>query len=416
MGVALLVACLLVGGVPLRADLLVAMDESQTDHLRAYGVSFWALKQGYQVRWLLNYRGGSFLLKDNELVALQARLMGVSFEAVDAATREEILASMDEGNRDVVLLEKAPKIAVYTPPGKDPWDDAVTLVLTYAQIPFEKLWDREVLAGRLAEVDWLHLHHEDFSGQYGKFYASFRNADWYRDQVKRFREAAREAGFSTVREHKLASAQMIKEWVREGGFLFAMCSACDTFDIALSAEGVDYVSEQIDGTPADADAQARLDFGKTLAFEGFTLEMNPYVYEYSDIDVSLYQNASHPEQEDFTLFEFSARIDPVESMLTQCHANHVKGFFGQTTSFRKKLIKKGIRILAEVPNQGRAKYLHGSIGRGMFAFLGGHDPEDFSHAVGDPPTDLSLHKNSPGYRLILNNVLFPAARKKKRKT
>lgn len=392
------------------------MDAAQTDHLRAYGIAYWALQQGYKVEWLLNYRAGSFLLPDSKILEVQARLLGVSFEIISPQIREEVLRTIERSNMDVVLLEKAPRIAVYTPPEKRPWDDAVTLALTYAKIPYDTLWDRDVLAGKLASYDWLHLHHEDFSGQYGKFYATFHNQAWYQEQVRQHTLLARELGFAKVQQLKGEVARAIKGYVREGGFLFAMCSATDTIDIALAAEGVDIVESEIDGDPRDGAADAKLDPAKTFAFGGFRLIPSAYIYEYSDIDVSRYEHAATPEREDFVLFEFSAKIDPVETMLTQCHANEVKGFFGQTTSFNKEVIKKGVRILAEVPNQNRAKIVHGHVGRGMFTFYGGHDPEDFSHAVGDPPTDLSLHKNSPGYRLILNNVLFPAAKKRELKT
>ena len=397
--------------------LLVPMDVSQPDHMRAYGLVFHALEQGLKVEWLLNYRGGAFVIPDAEAVRFQARLKGVGTEPLEAQGRQAILTSMEGQNQDMVLLEKAPRIAVYTPPGKDPWDDAVTLVLDYAEVPFEKIWDQQVLSGKIFEYDWVHLHHEDFTGQFGKFYSSFHQTPWYQAQVAEFRLAAREAGFDTPQAHKGAVARTIREFVRGGGFLFAMCSATDTLDIALAAEGVDIVPEQIDGTPMNPQAQALLDFGKSLAFQDFHLEDNAFVYEYSDIDVSLYaQHLKRPEREDFVLVEYSAKFDPVESMLTQCHVNELAGFFGQTTSYRQGLIKPSVRILAEIPGQERAKYLHGNLGKGFFTFLGGHDPEDFSHAVGDPPTDLSLHKQSPGYRLILNNVLFPAARQKKRKT
>lgn len=407
------------GGLPLAADpfLLLPMDKAQPDHLRAYGLVFWILGKQQKVEWLLNVRGGSFVLPDSDAVRGQARLMGVGFENLTTAGRERIVAEMETKNQDLVLLEKTPRIAVYTPPGKDPWDDAVTLVLDYAEVPFDKIWDKEVLTGRIFEYDWVHLHHEDFTGQFGKFYASFHDAPWYRQQVEEFKLAAKESGHPTVQAHKGAVARVLREYVAQGGFLFAMCSATDTLDIALAAEGIDIVPEQIDGTPIDPQAQAKLDYSKCLAFEGFELQSNAYVYEYSDIDVSDYnQNQAHPEREDFVLVEYSAKFDPVEAMLTQNHVNEVTGFFGQTTSFLKKVVKPYVRVLGDIPGQGRSKYVHGNLGKGFFTFLGGHDPEDFSHAVGDPPTDLALHKQSPGYRLILNNILFPAARQKPRKT
>ena len=396
--------------------MIVPMDDSQSNHLKAYGVVFWALKQGFEVEWLLNYRAGSFLVKDSQMLALQCRMQGVSFEARDSLYREEILSQMSEDNMELVLLEKAPKIAVYSPPGKEPWDDAVTLVLTYAEIPHDVIWDEDVQRGKLDDYDWLHLHHEDFTGQYGKFYASFHNAPWYKKKVKEFRMAARKAGFDSVKAHKCESAKLIRDYVARGGFLFAMCSACDTLDIALASEGVDIISPRIDGTPVDPNCQKKLDFTRCIAFKNFELITSPFVYEYSNIDVSEYRNATSPEKERFVLFEFSAKFDPVEAMLTQCHRHEIKGFFGQTTSFRRSVLQQSVRILGDIPGQNRVKYIHGNHGRGTFTYLAGHDPEDFSHKVGDPPTDLSLHKNSPGYRLILNNVLFPAAKKKHRKT
>lgn len=399
-----------------RTYLLVPMDESQTDHLRAYGLAFYALGQSFNVEWLLNYRGGAFLIPDSRLVEVQARLVGVAFERVDDGGKEEILQAMAQANMEDVLLEKAPKIAVYTPPDKRPWDDAVTLALTYAGIPYEKLWDRDVLDGKLSDYDWVHLHHEDFTGQFGKFYATFHTAPWYLQQVKDYTQAAHEAGFEKVWQHKHAVARAIREYVAEGGFLFAMCSATDSIDVALAADDADIVAPEIDGDGIDPLFAQKLDFNKTFAFRGFTVEPSAYVYEYGNIDVSDYRNISRPELENFTLFEFSAKIDTVPTMLTQCHVNEIKGFFGQTTSFAKPLVRDDVRILGEMPGQNRVKYLHGHLGKGTWTFLGGHDPEDFSHAVGDPPTDLSLHKNSPGYRLILNNILFPAARKKELKT
>ena len=396
--------------------LMVPMDLSQNDHLKSYGIVFWALSQKMKVEWLLNYRAGSFLIPDSRLLALQCRLEGVSYESLSSSQREEVFSEMEGKNTEVVLLEKEPKIAVYSPPGKDPWDDAVTLVLTYAKIPHKIIWDDDIQRGKLVEYDWLHLHHEDFTGQYGKFYASFHNAKWYRDKENRFKREARKAGYKTVKNHKASTARLVRDFVVSGGFLFAMCSACDSIDIALAADGVDIIAPQIDKTPLDKDYAKKLDFTRTFAFQNFELLTSPYVYEYSNIDVSDYRNTNHPEKEMFTLFEYSARFDPVEAMLTQCHYDEITGFFGQTTSFKKQLIKPGIRILGEMTGQGRAKYIHGSVGRGTFTFLAGHDPEDFSHKVGDPPTNLSLHKNSPGYRLILNNILFPAAKKKHQKT
>lgn len=397
--------------------LLFPMDRSQSDHLRAYGVIFRALKQELKVEWLLNWGGGAFLAPNHPKIREDAQLMGVRFEEVGGDRRSQILKSMEGQNQELILLERAPKIAVYTPPGKDPWDDAVTLVLDYAEVEFAKIWDKEVLSGEIFQYDWVHLHHEDFSGQFGKFYANYSNAPWYQAQVAEFVLTAKESGYKTVQAHKGAVARTIRGFVSQGGFLFAMCSATDTLDIALAAQGVDIIAPQIDGTPLDPQAQAKLDYTQTLAFRDFEIYPDPFKYEYSDIDVSEYAiSERQPEREDFVLVEYSARFDPVESMLTQCHTNEIQGFFGQTTSFKKSIIKPYVRILAEIPGQDRAKYVHGNLGKGFYTLLAGHDPEDFSHRVGDPPTDLSLHKQSPGYRLILNNILFPAARQKKRKT
>ncbi len=417
---AVAMACLLASGfagpAAARSYMLLPMDKEQTDHLRAYGLAFYALQQSFNVEWLLNYRGGSFLVPDSKMIEVQARLTGVSFERVDDTGKEEILAALKAANMEDVLLEKAPKIAVYTPPDKRPWDDAVTLVLTYAGIKYDTIWDKQVLEGKLHDYDWVHLHHEDFSGQFGKFYATFHSAPWYRQQVKEYGQAAREAGYEKVWQHKHAVARALHDYVRDGGFLFAMCSATDSIDVALAAEDVDVVGPEIDGDGVDPGFQQKLDFTRGFAFKDFEIETSPYVYEYSNIDISDYRNVSRPELENFTLFEFSAKIDTVATMLTQCHVNEVKGFFGQTTSFARPLLRETVQILGEMPGQNRVKYIHGMLGKGTWTFLGGHDPEDFSHAVGDPPTDLALHKNSPGYRLILNNVLFPAARKKELKT
>lgn len=405
--------------LPARAECenwLIPMDLAQTDHLKAYGVAYWALEQGVDIHWLLNYRGGSFLMEAGDFLERRARLQGVLIEKVPAAEKGRMYARMEEENMADVLLEKPPKVAVYTPPNKQPWDDAVTLALMYAEIPYTTLWDEDVLAGDLEKYDWLHLHHEDFTGQYGKFYNSFKNTDWYRRQQTLFEALAREAGHAKVSKHKLATALRIKSYVSRGGFLFAMCSATDTYDIALASWKTDICDVMYDGDPPDPNAQAKLDFSETLAFENFRLVMNPMIYEYSDIDVSNYSAAAGAERDYFTLFEFSAKYDPIPSMLTQNHVSIVKGFLGQTTAFRRSTVKKEIVILGQDEVVGDVKYLHGNYGRGTFTFLGGHDPEDYQHAVGDPPTDLSLHRNSPGYRLILNNVLFPAAKKKKQKT
>ena len=396
------------------------MDLQQTDHLKAYGIAYWALTRGLEIDWLLNYKGGSFMLDNYDLVATECRIRGVLFEPISGGQAAQIYSEVqsEESNMDVVRLEKAPKVAVYVPPGFQPWDDAVTLALEYAEIPYDKLWDDEVMKGKLAEYDWLHLHHEDFTGQYGKFYASFANAAWYVEQQVTLEKKARELGFKKVSELKKAVARTIKEYVASGGFMFAMCSATDTYDIALAAEQDDICDVMYDGDPPDPDAQQKLDFSKTLAFTNFTLERNPLRYEYSDIDQppSDLLGMQNPETDYFTLFEFSAKFDPVPTMLTQNHVNVIKGFLGQTTNFKKELIKNSVVILAEKEGIDQVRYIHGNYGRGTFTFYGGHDPEDYQHAVGDPPTDLSLHKNSPGYRLILNNILFPAAKKKQQKT
>ena len=400
-----------------RAAVLIPMDLTQTDHLRSYGIAYWALEKGYRVEWLLNYRSGSFLILDGlEDVRSECRYRGVSWEEPDGAGLAGIYRTIEEENMEVVVLEKAPAIALYAPDNIQPWDDAVMLALEYAEIPYTVVWDKEVLAGELERFDWLHLHHEDFTGQYGKFHASFRNADWYKEQKAYYERLAREQGFPSVSEHKKASAQMIREYVRRGGFLFAMCSATDSFDIALAAAGIDIVEAAFDGTPTEPGFQEKLDYERSMAFTGFHLIPSPNVYEFSDIDMTEAATARPEEIDYFTLFEFAAKYDPVPAMLTQCHVNVVKGFMGQTTTFRRSLIKNYVTILGDYPGTEEVKYLHGNLGRGTFTFLGGHDPEDYRHLVGDPPTILSMHRNSPGYRLILNNILFPAAKKKERKT
>jgi len=399
-----------------RAEILVPMDQSQTDHLRAYGLTYWTLVQGFHDEWLLNYRGGSFLLPDESRIASEAAIRGVHVEEVNGSQVAQIRAEIADNNMETVKLETAPRIAVYVPPTAPPWDDAVQLALEYAQIPYTKLWDAEVLQGRLADYDWLHLHHEDFTGQYGKFYAAFAGTDWYRKQVQENEQIARKLGYPKVSELKKAVARALKAYVAAGGFLFAMCSATDTFDIALASEGIDIVGPEYDGDAADPSAQQKLDFSKCVAFQNFELEQSPLVYEYSNIDTSAKDMVRGQRNDTFTLFDFSAKQDPVPSMLVQDHVANVPGFMGQTTGFEKRLLKPAITVLAEVPGADEAKYIHGHFGKGTFTFYGGHDPEDYQHAVGDPPTDLSLHKNSPGYRLILNNVLFPAAEKKEKKT
>jgi hypothetical protein len=397
--------------------LLIPMDLNQSDHLKAYGITFNALGKGIIADWLLNYRGGSFLLDYSDELALQCRLKGVQFESVSAEQVVSIYSFVqgEDQNMEVIRLEKAPKIAVYVPPGFQPWDDAVTMALEYAEVQYEKIWIEEILRGDLEKYDWLHLHHEDFTGQYGKFYASFRNAQWYIEQQILFENEAKKLGFSKVSEMEKAVALTIKNYVSQGGFLFAMCSATDSYDIALSALNVDIVDRMFDGDAPDPDAQEKINYDNTFAFQNFKLEMNPYVYEYSDIDIQPVE-IGNENNDYFALFEFSAKYDPVPTMLTQNHVNVIKGFMGQTTMFRKSLIKNSVVIMAERAGTDQVKYIHGNFGRGTFTFYGGHDPEDYRHAVGDPPTDLNLYKNSPGYRLILNNILFPAAKKKKQKT
>ena len=399
------------------ASILIPMDEDQKNHLKAYGIAFWVLKNGQEADWLLNYRGGSFLMKYNQAVENECKIRGVSYEVTADSRVTAILNEITnpQVNMDIVKLEKAPKIAVYSPKNKLPWDDAVTLVLTYAEIPYDVVYDEEVLKGELPKYDWLHLHHEDFTGQYGRFWQAFRTADWYVEDVKRQEAAARKLGFKKVSQMKLAAAKAIRDFCAGGGFLFAMCSGTDSFDIALAAEGIDICQVMFDGDGVDPDAQSKLDFSKTFAFQNFTLDLNPYNYEFSDIDAT--QSRMLDQSNDFfTLFDFSAKWDVVPTMLTQNHDQVIKGFMGQTTAFRKKFLKPDVLILGETKSVDEARYIHGEFGKGQWTFYSGHDPEDYQHAVGDPPTDLNLHPSSPGYRLILNNVLFPAAKKKKQKT
>lgn len=397
--------------------ILIPMDQSQTNHLKAYGVTYWALTKGIESDWLLNYRGGSFLIDYSDLVIAECRIKGVSFDVIDGARTAQIYSTVksDEVNMDAVRLEKAPKIAVYAPPGSQPWDDAVRLALEYAEIEHEILWDEEVMNDKLKDYDWLHLHHEDFTGQYGKFWASQGNQPWYIQQVALNETMAQKLGFSKVSELKKAIALKIREYVADGGFLFAMCSATDSYDIALSALDLDICAPIFDGDGQDPNINSRLDFSQTFAFENYELKLNPAEYEFSTIDAYPIF-LPNPESDYFTLFDFSAKYDPVPSMLTQCHVNVLRGFLGQTTAFHKEFIKKSVTIMGEKDGSDEIKYIHGNIGRGTFTWYAGHDPEDYQHRVGDPPTDLNLHKHSPGYRLILNNVLFPAAKKKKQKT
>ncbi len=396
--------------------LLVPMDLDQRNHLRAYGVAFHTLQAGDKVNWLLNYRGGSFLMDDTPRARLDARLQGVSFETVGEAEVQGIRQIVQQENMDEVLLEKPPRIAIYSPPNKQPWDDAVTLALTYAEVPYDVIYDEEILRGDLNDYDWLHLHHEDFTGQYGKFYANFGLEQWYLDQQHQTEEMARGLGFATVWELKHAVAATIAEYVQGGGFLFAMCSATDTIDIALAWLHTDLVAAPFDGTPYDPGYRDQSDFGNTFAFQDFKLVTNPMMYEFSTLDSSNYSQMRGAEADYFTLFAFAAKYDPVPAMLTQNHVNVINGFLGQTTGYFRKHLKRSVVVLAAVDGTDEVKYIHGRRGQGTWTFLGGHDPEDYQHRVGDPPTDLDLYPTSPGYRLILNNVLFPAARKKPRKT
>lgn len=414
--VAMSCAAALFIAIPASAKLLIPMDASQTDHLRAYGVAYRALERGETVEWLLNYRGGSFFLDETSVAEQDCLLSGVTFSLAGAGDVGQAYSDIEGANMEMVLLEKAPKMAVYAPSSMEPWDDAVTLALNYADIPFDQIYDEEVLGGKLSQYDWLHLHHEDFTGQYGKFYSSYHSAPWYLEQQARSELAAKTAGYSTVWQHKHAVARRIREYVAQGGFLFAMCSGADSYEIALAAGEIDIVDVPFDGDPPDPGASGRMDFSQCLAFENFTIDTNPMVYEFSDLDMTQQAALRGPDSDFFTLFEFSAKEDPVPTMLTQCHVNVLSGFMGQTTSFKKSLVKKGAIILAETDGAGEVRYLHGNFGQGTFTYYGGHDPEDYQHRVGDPPTELELHKNSPGYRLILNNILFPAAEKKERKT
>ena len=401
-------------------QLLIPMDESQTDHLKAYGIAFWCLEHNVTVEWLLNYKGGSFLVPHLKTLEEELIIRNVRYQVLAEGQVNQIKVEISnpEVNMEIVQLEKAPKIAVYTPPNKQPWDDAVTLVLEYAEIPYDKIYDSAIVMGLLPKYDWLHLHHEDFTGQYGKFYANARYQAWYQEQVAVAEKNAKMLGFAKVSELKLAVAQNLKNFVIGGGFLFTMCSGTDSFDIALAAQGLDLCASVFDGDAADPRAQDKLDFNKTFAFQDFHLIQDPLVYEYSDIDASDMRIKGQITQkmDQFTLFDFSAKWDVVPSMLTQCHVDVVNGFMGQTTDFRKELIKSNVLILGENKAANTARYIHGEMGQGTWTFYGGHDPEDYQHYVGDPYTDLSLHPNSPGYRLILNNILFPAAKKKKRKT
>ncbi|RYE03558.1 MAG: asparagine synthetase B [Sphingobacteriaceae bacterium] len=399
------------------ASILIPMDETQHDHLKSYGIAFWVLKNGEEVDWLLNYRGGSFMLKYSQKAESECKIRGVSYEVLADAKATSILTEITDPsvNMDMVKLEKAPKMAVYSPKSKLPWDDAVTLVLTYAEIPYTVLYDEEIIKGELPKYDWLHLHHEDFTGQYSKFYSAFHNAAWYIEDQQRQETLAKKLNFKKVSQMKLAVAKNIRDFCSGGGFLFAMCSGTDSFDIALAADGTDICERIFDGDAADPNAQSKLNFNNTFAFQNFKIDENPYSHSFSNIDVTPTRSISRSD-DFFTLFDFSAKWDVVPAMLTQNHDKVIKGFMGLTTAFRKDLIKPNVLLLGELKSAGEARYIHGDYGKGQWTFYGGHDPEDYQHAIGDPPTDLKLHPNSPGYRLILNNVLFPAAKKKKQKT
>jgi hypothetical protein len=402
---------------PLSASLLIPMDDAQSDHLKAYGLAYRAVQAGGRVEWFLNYRGGSFLLPDADAVRRDAALNGIAVEPVGDDALLGIRGEIAANNMDAIPLEKAPRVAVYVAPNAAPWDDAVTMALQYAGIPFDKVWDPEVLNGGLARCDWLHLHHEDFTGQYSKFYLIYTGAPWLADMVQRNSDAARTLGFPSVPELKKAVARTIRGYVENGGFLFAMCTATETIDLALAAEHVDIAASFADGTPADPNADAKLDWSKAIAFTGGRVEPNPMIASFSDIDG--HQVNAGPRRQPlgaFTLFNFSAKIDPVPTMLVQSHRQVIPDFYGLTTSFLRTRLKPADILLADETGAPWVKYIHGDLGKGTWTFFGGHDPEDPQHQIGDPPTDLSLHPHSAGYRLILNNVLFPAAKKRELKT
>ncbi|HNU58188.1 MAG TPA: asparagine synthetase B [Flavobacteriales bacterium] len=412
-----LLLCVFVAPVS-ATKLLIPMDGSQQNHLKAYGIAFWTLGRDATVEWLLNYRGGSFLIDHYTEVEKECAIRGVTFQVIADGQAAAILSEIadPEVNMEVVKLEKAPKIAVYAPESFQPWDDAVALVMTYAEIPYERIYDQQIISGVLPQYDWLHLHHEDFTGQYGKFYRMYRNAPWYQAQVQESEAMAASLGFAKVSQMKSAVAERIREYVSGGGYLFTMCSGTDSYDIALAAEGVDICTPEFDHDPIDPQAQQKLDFGRGFAFQDFRLITDPMVYEFSNIDATDIHGTIGQTRDFFTLFDFSAKWDIVPTMLCQSHEQVVRGFMGQTTAFRKSLVKPGVLVMGENKAQGTVKYIHGEFGLGQWTFYGGHDPEDYQHMVGDPPTDLDLHPNSSGYRLILNNILFPAARKKKQKT
>ncbi|MGI4759567.1 MAG: hypothetical protein ACRYF0_02585 [Janthinobacterium lividum] len=414
-----LLAALLAPTLAARANhIFIPMDDTQKECLKAYGLCYWALSKQIEIDWLLNYKGGSFACEAQPALENELTVRGITFQTISEAQYTGILQQIADpsANMDVMKLEKVPKIAVYTPKGKQPWDDAVTMVLTYAEIPYDKIYDDEVLSGVLPKYDWLHLHHEDFTGEYGKFFSAYRYAPWYQQQVREAEGAAKRNNFKKVSEMKSAEAVKMQEFIAGGGFMFAMCSATDSYDIALAGLGVDMVESMYDGDPADPNAQNKLNFNRTLAFQNFQLYMNPMQYEYSNIDMQPGERGLYEQNDYFQLFTFSAKYDPVPTMLTQDHEKTIHGFMGQTTAFRKSLIKPDVIVMGETKQDGEVRYMHGTLGKGTWTFYGGHDPEDYQHLVGEEPTDLSLHPNSPGYRLILNNVLFPAAKKKKQKT
>ncbi len=406
--------------VPVRgAYLLVPMDEAQKNHLKAYGIAFWVLQKEVEVSWLLNYRGGSFMFPYIKAFESECTIRGVTCQVIADSQAAAILLEISDPqvNMENIKLHKVPRIAVYSPKNKLPWDDAVTLVLTYAEIPYDILYDEEIMGGALPMYDWLHLHHEDFTGQYGKFWAAYKNYPWYREDVAAQEGSAQKLGFSKVSQMKLAVAKKIRDFVAGGGYLFSMCSAPDSYDVALSADGVDICDVMFDGDAPDPGAQSKLNFDNCFAFEKFSLNTNPYEYEISSIDVTDTRPKNITRENDFfTLFDFSAKWDPIPTMLCQDHETLIHGFMGQTTAFNKRYVKSNVIILGETKSLNEARYIHGDFGKGTWTFLGGHDPEDYQHMVGDPPTNLNLHPNSPGYRLILNNILFPAAKKEKRKT
>jgi len=415
----LLALALLAPTLAARANhIFIPMDNTQKECLKAYGLCYWALSKQIEIDWLLNYKGGSFACEAQPALENELSVRGITFQVISEAQYTGILQQIADpsANMDVMKLEKVPKIAVYTPKGKQPWDDAVTMVLTYAEIPYDKIYDDEVLSGVLPKYDWLHLHHEDFTGQYGKFYSAYRYAPWYQQQQRDAEAAAKRNNFKKVSEMKAAEAVKMQEFIAGGGFMFAMCSATDSYDIALAGLGVDMVESMYDGDPANPAAQSKLNFNRTLAFQNFQLYMNPMQYEYSNIDMQPGERGLYEQNDYFQLFTFSAKYDPVPTMLTQDHEKTIHGFMGQTTAFRKSLIKPDVIVMGETKQDGEVRYMHGTLGKGTWTFYGGHDPEDYQHLVGEEPTDLSLHPNSPGYRLILNNVLFPAAKKKKQKT